>query len=153
MITFNIFSVTTFKQLLAKMLEWRNQYGWYHDIKSHRVRFDTPYLRDPLQYDMNILPKEEFMPYMHDSLQFMLENVDDNASNKFTTVEYEKFKRVVDYMAETVYSDDKLLEGRRDFYNWFNELDERRDTDMVSIFPEYINFYRMCQTDNRLNPL
>jgi hypothetical protein len=83
----------------------------------------------------------------------MLENVDDNASNKFTTVEYEKFKRVVDYMAETVYSDDKLLEGRRDFYNWFNELDERRDTDMVSIFPEYINFYRMCQTDNRLNPL
>ena len=56
-------------------------------------------------------------------------------------------------MAETVYSDDKLLEGRRDFYNWFNELDERRDTDMVSIFPEYINFYRMCQTDNRLNPL
>jgi hypothetical protein len=102
---------------------------------------------------MNILPKEEFMPYMHDSLQFMLENVDDTASNKFTTVEYEKFKRVVDYMAETVYSDDKLLEGRRDFYNWFNELDERRDTDMVSIFPEYINFYRMCQTDNRLNPL
>jgi hypothetical protein len=83
----------------------------------------------------------------------MLENVDDTASNKFTTVEYEKFKRVVDYMAETVYSDDKLLEGRRDFYNWFNELDERRDTDMVSIFPEYINFYRMCQTDNRLNPL
>ena len=153
MITFNIFSVTTFKQLLVKMLKWRNQYGWYDDIKSHRVRFDTPYLRDPLQYDMNILPKEEFMPYMHDSLQFMLENVDDNASNKFTTVEYEKFKRVVDYMAETVYSDDKLLEGRRDFYNWFNELDERRDTDMVSIFPEYINFYRMCQTDNRLNPL
>jgi hypothetical protein len=153
MITFNIFSVTTFKSLLEKMLEWRNHYGWYDDIKSHRVRFDTPYLRDPIQYDMNILPKEEFMPYMHESLKFMEDNLDDNASNKFTTVEYEKFKRVVDYMAETVYPENKLIEGRRDFYNWFNELDERRDTDMLSIFPEYIKFYRLCQEANQLNPL
>jgi len=153
MITFNIFSVTTFKEFLAKFLEWRTQYGWYDDIKSHRVRFDTPYLRDPIQYDMNILPKDEFMPYMYDALKFMEENVDDTASNKFTTVEYEKFKRVVDYMAETVYPDDKLTEGRRDFYNWFNELDERRDTDMLSIFPEYMNFYRLCQEVNQLNPL
>ena len=153
MITFNIFSVTTFKDFLAKFLEWREQYGWYDDIKSHRVRFDTPYLRDPIQYDMNILPKEEFMPYMNEALEFMLANVDDNASNKFTTVEYEKFKRVVDYMAETVYPDHKLIEGRRDFYNWFNELDERRDTDMLAIFPEYMNFYRLCQEVNQLNPL
>jgi hypothetical protein len=153
MITFNIFSVTTFKEYLAKFLEWRNQYGWYDDIKSHRVRFDTPYLRDPIQYDMNILPKEEFMPYMHDALKFMEENVDDNASNKFTTVEFEKFKRVVDYMAETVYPENKLIEGRRDFYNWFTELDKRRDTDMLSIFPEYAEFYKLCQEVNRLNPL
>jgi hypothetical protein len=153
MITFNIFSVTTFKEYLAKFLEWRNQYGWYDDKKEHRVRFDTPYLRDPIQYDMNILPKEEFMPYMHDALKFMEENVDDNASNKFTTVEFEKFKRVVDYMAETVYPANKLIEGRRDFYNWFNELDKRRDTDMLSIFPEYSEFYRLCQEVNQLNPL
>ena len=152
MITFNIFSVTTFKEFLAKFLEWRTQYGWYDDIKSHRVRFDTPYLRDPIQYDMNILPKEEFMPYMHDALKFMEENVDDDVSNKFTTVEFEKFKRVVDYMAETVYPDSKLIEGRRDFYNWFNELDERRDTDMLAIFPEYMGFYRLCQEVNQLNP-
>lgn len=152
MITFNIFSVTTFKSLLEKMLEWRKQYGWYDDIKSHRVRFDTPYLRDPVQYDMNILPKDEFMPYMHESLQFMKDNLDDNASDKFTTIEYEKFKRVVDYMAETVYPEEKLIEGRKDFYNWFNELDERRDNDMLSVFPEMIKFYRLCQETNQLNP-
>ena len=153
MITFNIFSVTTFKEYLAKFLEWRNQYGWYDDKKEHRVRFDTPYLRDPIQYDMNILPKEEFMPYMYDALKFMEENVDDNASNKFTTVEFEKFKRVVDYMAETVYPTRKLIEGRRDFYNWFNELDKRRDTDMLSIFPEYSEFYKLCQEVNQATPL
>lgn len=153
MITFNIFSVTTFKEYLAKFLEWRQQYNWYEDTKSHRIRFDTPYLREPIQYDMNILPKDKFMPYMHDALKFMEENVDNSASNKFTTVEYEKFKRVVDYMAETVYPENKLIEGRRDFYNWFNELDERRETDMLAIFPEMLDFYRLCQSTNQLNPL
>ena len=55
-------------------------------------------------------------------------------------------------MAETNYSEAKLIEGRRDFYNWFNELDERRDTDMLSVFPEYLSFYRLCQEVNQLNP-
>lgn len=153
MITFNIFSVTTFTSLLQKLLEWREQYPWYNHRNSHRIRFDTPYLREPIQYDMNILPKEDFMPYMYASLKFMQDNVDDTASNKFTTIEYEKFKRVVDYMAETVYPESKLIEGRRDFYNWVNELDERRDTDMLKIFPEMLSFYKLCQTINQLNPL
>lgn len=155
MMTFNIFSVTTFKSLLEKILEWRNIYGWYDDPVNpqHRVRFDTPYLREPIQYDMNILPKDEFMPYMYEALKFMEDNVDDKAGNKFSSIEYEKFKRVVDYMRDTVYTEEKLIEGRRDFYNWFNELDERRDTDLLSVFPEMKGFYRLCQETNRLNPL
>lgn len=154
MITFNIFSVTTFKSFLEKFIEWRKIYGWYDDPVNpqHRVRFDTPYLREPLQYDMNILPKEEFMPYMHEALEYMKEHTDDKRSDAFSSMEYEKFKRVVDYMAETVYPEEKLIEGRRDFYNWFNELDERRETDMLAVFPEYMNFYRLCQETNRLNP-
>jgi hypothetical protein len=130
-------------------------YDWYDDPVNpqHRVRFDTPYLREPLQYDMNILPKGEFMPYMEEALKFMEENVDDKSSKKFSSIEYEKFKRVVDYMRDTEYSEDKLIEGRRDFYNWFNELDERRDTNMLDVFPEMMNFYRICQETNRLNPL
>jgi hypothetical protein len=55
-------------------------------------------------------------------------------------------------MAETVYPEEKLIEGRRDFYNWFNELDERREADMLSVFPEMLGFYRLCQETNQLNP-
>jgi organic radical activating enzyme len=153
MITFNILSVTSFKSLLEKFLEWRKQYGWDESIKQHIIRFDTPYLREPLQYDMNILPKEEFMPYMYESLQFMLDNLDDDRPDAFTTIEYEKFKRVVDYMGETHHTEEKLIEGRRDFYNWFNELDERRETNILEIFPEYYDFYRTCQEINRTHPL
>jgi hypothetical protein len=83
----------------------------------------------------------------------MKDNLDDNRPDAFTTIEYEKFKRVVDYMAETVYPEERLIEGRRDFYNWFNELDERRDTDMLAVFPEMLGFYRLCQEANQLNPL
>ena len=148
MITFNILSVTTFKSLLEKILEWRKQYGWYEDRKEHRVRFDTPYLRDPIQYDMNILPKQEFMPYMQEHLKFIEENVDDNASDKFTSVEYEKFKRVVDYMESTNYTMEKLVEGRKDFFNWFSAMDKRRDTNFLQAFPEMESFYKLCEIAN-----
>jgi hypothetical protein len=144
MITFNILSVTTFKSLLEKILEWRTQYGWYNDLNEHRIRFDTPHLKEPLQYDMNILPKDEFMPYMYDSLKFMQDNVVEGDPTKFSQIEFEKFRRVVDYMATTEYGQDKITEGQRDFYNWFNELDTRRGTNFVTNFPEMEKFFKKC---------
>jgi len=146
MITFNILAVSSFKSLLEKMLEWRKQYGWYDHLKEHRIRFDTPYLKEPLQYDMNILPKEEFMPYMYEALEFIKQNVDNSASDKFTDLEYEKFRRVVDYMETTHYSDDKLKEGRTDFHRWFTEFDRRRGTNFLETFPEYKKFYLDCKS-------
>jgi len=141
MVTFNILTVTNFKSLLEKFLEWRRQYGWYDHLKEHRIRFDTPYLKEPLQYDMNILPKEQFMPYMRDALEFMKSNVDNNDSAKFTELEYEKFRRVVDYMETTVYDDKLLKEGRTDFHRWFTEFDRRRGTNFLETFPEYKQFF------------
>ena len=149
MITFNILSVTTFKELLKKILEWRNKYNQYNKTdKPQMIRFDTPYLKEPLQYDMNILPKEQFMMYMEDSLKYMKDNLDDNDLSKFTTVEYEKFRRVVDYMRNTEYNNSVVEEGRRDFYNWFNALDERRGTDFLKTFPELKYFYEECEMLN-----
>ena len=145
MITFNVLCVTTFKDLLAKILEWRSKYNQYNKTdQPQMVRFDTPYLKEPLQYDMNILPKKEFMKYMKDSLKFMEKNVDDSDVTKFSQVEFEKFRRVVDYMAATEYDQGRVLEGQKDFYNWFNELDTRRGTDFVTTFPEMEKFYNKC---------
>ena len=144
MITFNILSVTTFQSLLEKILEWRKKYKF---VTEHKVRFDTPYLKEPLQYDMNILPKSEFMPYMYSHLEFIKKNVDDKNVEKFSSLEYEKFRRVVDYMESTVYSDTKVKEGRKDFYNWFTEYDRRRSVDFVTTFPTMIDFYNKCKDE------
>jgi organic radical activating enzyme len=149
MITFNILSVTTFKELLKKILEWRGKYNQYNKTANPQmIRFDTPYLKEPLQYDMNILPKAQFMMYMEDNLKFMKDNLDDNDLSKFTTVEYEKFRRVVDYMRNTEYSEEVLEEGRKDFYNWFTALDDRRGTDFLKTFPELKEFYEECEMLN-----
>ncbi len=145
MITFNILCVTTFKDLLGKILDWRKK---YNKAELQLVRFDTPYLKEPLQYDMNILPKDEFMFYMQESLDYIKDNLDDNDITKFNTVEYEKFRRVVDYMNTTEYPDDRLVEGRRDFYNWFSALDERRGTNFIETFPELEDFYNWCKLLN-----
>ena len=145
MITFNVLSVVGFKSLLENIIKWRRWYPWYSEYKMHRIKFDTPYLKEPLQYDMNILPKEEFMPYMYESLKFIEENVDNESSKKFTEIEYEKFRRVVSYMETTKYSESKIAEGRKDFYAWFSEHDRRRGTNFTKTFPELNNFFEMCK--------
>jgi organic radical activating enzyme len=144
MITFNILSVTTFQSLLEKILEWRKKYKF---VTEHKVRFDTPYLKEPLQYDMNILPKGEFMPYMYSHLAFIKNNVDDKNVEKFSSLEYEKFRRVVDYMESTVYLNERVKEGRKDFYNWFTEYDRRRSVDFVTTFPTMVDFYNRCKDE------
>jgi hypothetical protein len=146
MITFNILSVPSFTRLLNKILEWRVKYNGTDQNKWQRIRFDTPYLKEPLQYDMLILPKDEFMPYMKQHLAFIKDNLDDRDRTKFSELEYEKFRRVVDYMDSTNYTAEKLKEGRRDFFNWFTEYDRRRGTDFTKTFPELENFYYDCRT-------
>jgi len=136
MVTFNILSVTTFDQLLAKFLEWRKKY----QTGKRRIRFDTPYLKEPIQYDMNILPKS-FMSYMEQHLQFIKDNQDENDVNKFSNLEYEKFRRVVDYMRTTEYSTERLEEGRKDFVIWFTEHDKRRGTNFAETFPKLKNVF------------
>lgn len=144
MVTFSVLTVPNFQSLLEKILEWRTKYNGFNQNKWQRVRFDTPFLKEPLQYDMNILPKDEFMPYMYSHLQYIKDNMDDKNRTKFSELEYEKFLRVVKYMETTNYSEEKLNEGRKDFYNWFTEYDCRRKTDFKETFPELIKFMEQC---------
>jgi organic radical activating enzyme len=86
MCTFNVLCVTNYKSLMHKMIEWRAEFG------KNAIRFDVPYLKEPPHWMINILPVE-FMSYMDDTLKF----IDDNMDN-FKPQEYEKFKRLTQYM-------------------------------------------------------
>ena len=144
MMTFNILTVTSFTSLLEKVLEWRVKYNVEDQTKWQRVRFDTPHLKEPLQYDMNILPKDKFISYMYDHLKFIEDNLDDDNKHKFSQLEYDKFSRVVKYMETTEYSETKVTDGRQTFVKWFNEYDRRRNTNLLETFPEMAEFYFEC---------
>jgi len=149
MCTFNILSVTSFTDFLKKILEWRVTYNDIiqvpADKKIRKIRFDTPYLKEPLQYDMHILPKEEFIPYLDQILTFIDDNRDEDDITKFSDMEYERFRRVRDYFATVAYDEDRIKEGRIDFYNWFTEYDRRRNVNFLETFPEMTNFWNMCK--------
>jgi hypothetical protein len=156
MCTFNILSVTTFPLLLEKILEWRTKYNDVIPVlnslqpNERKICFDTPYLKEPLQYDMNILPIEEYLSYMDITLDFIKNNLDDGDVTKFSSLEYEKFRRVRDYMASTPenssYDEQRITEGRIDFYRWFTEIDRRRNTNFLQTFPEMIEFWNLCKS-------
>jgi organic radical activating enzyme len=155
MITFNNLCVTNFDSLLEQILKWREKYNdkdakergnVNQEIQLQRIQMDTPYLKEPPHYDMNILPKEDFTHYMNRHLEFMINFQDDDDSTKFKTLEVEKFRRVVDYFKSAEVDEDYLRKGRSDFYNFFAEHDRRRNTDFIKAFPEYEEFYNSCRT-------
>lgn len=149
MCTFNILSVTSFTDFLEKVLEWRKKYDhlFPEGDLTRIVRFDTPYLKEPLQYDMQILPKDEYLQHFDKILKFIEDNKDENDRTKFTDLEYERFRRVRDYFATVNYEEDRVNEGRRDFYNWFTEYDRRRNVNFVETFPDMVSFWNLCKQE------
>jgi organic radical activating enzyme len=152
MCTFNILSVTSYISFLEKVLEWRAKYDDVINVLNldnptdRKIRFDTPYLKEPLQYDMHILPKEEYLPHFDAILKFIKDNTVEDDVTKFSELEYEKFRRVRDYFATVQYPEARVKEGRIDFYNWFTEYDRRRDLNFLETFPDMENFWNTCKT-------
>ena len=83
---------------------------------------------------------DDFIPYMDNTLEFIKEN-----SEWLSDLEYEKFKRVTNYMKENPVDQKKILQGRRDFYSFFTENDKRLGTNLLKTFPEYTEFYNLCK--------
>jgi hypothetical protein len=77
---------------------------------------------------------------MDDTLEFI-----DNNMDKFRASEYEKFKRVTNYMKTNPVSAEKIHQGQRDFYSFFKENDKRLGTNLLETFPEYTEFYNYCK--------
>jgi hypothetical protein len=94
---------------------------------------------------MHILPKEEYLPYFDKILKFIEDNKDEKDTTKFSDLEYERFRRVRNYFASITYDENKIAEGRKDFYNWFKEYDRRRNVNFLKTFPEMESFYNLCK--------
>ena len=133
MCTFNVLCVTNYQNLLEKVIEWRKEYG------MQCVHLDIPYLKEPPHWMINILTPD-FLIYMDQTADFMQTN-----KEYFDMSEIVKFNRVREYMKVNPVDQDKIRRGRRDFYVFFTENDQRLGTDLFKVFPEYREFYNMCK--------
>lgn len=133
MCTFNVLCVATFQNFLNRVMHWRKIYG------KESLAFDTPYLKEPPHWMLNILPVS-FNKHMDEHLEFMNSNKD-----SFTSVEIAKMQRVRDYMYQNPVDPQKIKQGQRDFYSFFKENDKRLGTNLLETFPEYKEFYEYCK--------
>ncbi len=135
MCTFNVLCVATFTNFLQKVVDWRKKYG------REVLGFDTPYLKEPPHWMINILPREFLMKHMDANLKFIEDN-----KEYFTSVEYEKMRRVRDYADQNPVDKEKIRQGRRDFYSFVKENDKRVvGLNLLEVFPVYEDFYNQCK--------
>lgn len=125
--------------------------------KSHTitVSLDIPYLRWPEWMDVHYSTPDLVEDYLIPSLRYMADNGSSNIWNYeigFLNVEIEKLKRIV--LHRTYFNQkkrpereghDDIREGRAKFYDYINEMDKRRGTDFLTVFPEMKNFYEVCK--------
>lgn len=131
--TLNILSVTSFKKLLEKIIEWRTISGF------HAIRFNSPHLINPLYWSVRILPKN-FNYYMDEIEDFVNDN-----KNMFRDDEHAIIKRISSYVKEYKIIGDELIKAKKDFYIFFTENDKRLKTNFLETFPEYKTFYFECK--------
>lgn len=160
--TFNILSVTNIKEFLQYILLLRKEYSkskqgtkyipihdpynTHSDYEIHprqRIWFDLPILRDPKWMSITLLPTE-FQSYLEEALQFMEENSNTDNFDGFYDFEIEKLRRNLNLMktgnTDTV--------AKKNFYKFFDQYDQKRNKNLVQVFPELESFYKSCEDLN-----
>jgi len=119
MVTYNIFSVTTFKQFLEDINILKGP--WY---KKTRTTVSISYLRNPSQLAVWVLPKE-YTYYVDDQIEYM-------KKGKFTTDEINQLERIRSLFNNTT---EDITELRRKFKLYVDEHDKRRNTNFLKSVP------------------
>lgn len=129
MCTYNILSITSFKNLL----------DWVADKKKagKRITLDISYLKEP-EYLRANLADESLKLKMNDDLSYM------KTLKQFSLYEINKYDRIVSWVNSNVVDEFKLI-YMSDFYSFINEFDKRFKSNFTALFPDHKKFYRSCR--------
>ena len=144
--TFNILSISSITEYLEFILELRNKYNSFRERQM--IWFDLPILEYPNWLSVDICTKD-FLQYMWDAEYFMKKNSIENTSPLvgFADFEIEKLQRVIRHIEDKVYGSKNYNIQRKNFALYVDQLDKRRNTNFLKIFPEYKEFYNLCKQD------
>jgi organic radical activating enzyme len=143
MVTYNLFSVSSFLPFLKRILELRNAFSKAGE--PARVKLDISYLHHPHFLAANIL-STDFHAEIQNQLMFMEENRANPQINSrgFYNFEIVKMARLLDWVKQGL---NPALSGklRLDLYEFLQEHDKRRSLEVRKVFPEYSEFLNECE--------
>lgn len=139
-ITMNNLSISGLKSLLGWILFLRRT----HSRTYQRVWFDTPVLRTPSWQSLQILPASYALK-LEEVKQFMLEHMEDPRypHQGFKDYEVARLDRDIAWMRSAQGQDHS--QAKADFYRFFREHDQRRNTNFLQTFPEMRAWWAECE--------
>jgi len=135
MVAYSNLAVSSFKDFLVKIKDWKEQFGKY------KVRFCFPYLKDPLHLSIISFPFEDYGYFLNECISYAKENND-----VFLDSEINDMTRTYLFWETNKPDKEKVFKANCDFAIFINAIDQRRQTNFIKTFPEYEKFYNMCSS-------
>jgi len=151
MSTYNLLSITSFKDMLADILELKNTYTIQPE-RPHPVGIDIPYLRYPEFLTMWLMPTE-WLGHLENTVTYMYKNLQQTywpplCGKGFFDYEIKKMERIYVVCKEQINNADeaKIIKSRKDLILFIKQHDLRRGTNFLEVFPELENYYKQYTT-------
>ena len=149
----NIASITSYKQLLADVLELKKKHSSPSRVVP--ITIDVAIVHHPGHNSVYILT-DEYKTYMDDAMDFMVANKHKDNDDGFRDFEISRLARFIEYLKSSPADSGRDAQTnifRADFYRFMQEHDRRRGTDFLKTFPEMANFYDVCKSNALKMPL
>ena len=148
MSTYNFLSLTSYNKFLDDVLDIKNMYGKYDDIRTPML-LDIPYLRFPNHQAVFIMEKDQ-IGIIYDQVTHMYKNLEyknwyGTANKGFFEHEADKLKRIYN-IAKDNPENEWTNVNRKNFVVFVDEHDRRRGTNFLETFPELSGVYHKWKT-------
>jgi hypothetical protein len=138
MVTFNIFSLPNFIQLMHYWLELKKK---HNHSQPNRLRTDLNILTEPIVFSYLLLPEDYALPKFDEILNFAKSHLDSTGMVGFTNlVTADLLKVKNDYILNKLPLD-RREKARKDFVHFFKQYDLRKNLSLKQTFPDYVRFF------------
>jgi organic radical activating enzyme len=144
MITFNVLSLSTFKEFLTDIWTMRTEFNESDAI--NRVPMMINYLRWPQFQDVRVAPaeyKEKYLKVIKDYVEAHTRNTSPNKAGRFYLEEVDQINRLGEYMFEPMEAGHLKIQ-HKDFGAFYPEFDRRRNVNFAETFPDLVDFLNQC---------
>jgi MoaA/NifB/PqqE/SkfB family radical SAM enzyme len=144
--TMNCMSITSLRQLIDEFVIKMQE---KHVKDWQKIWFDTPILHYPNWQSVQLLPPRYRDILRADIEYFKTKLADDFVNNAYVGIkdfQIQRLERLLAWMEEgDKLPAEKVQRDRADFYKFFTEHDERRNTNFLETFPEMQDFWELCE--------